>query len=265
MVRCMNELTDDDFKTIIARRDRRYDGRFYFGVKTTSIYCRPVCPARPKPENIVIFRSLSEAEKNGYRPCLRCRPDAAPGSKLLDGTMNTVSRALRIVQDTDGDELSLQTYESPVGLLYLVGHGDKLGAIVFTPPERFGDLAADETPVLKETKRQLDEYFAGARREFDLPLELTGTDFQKKVWNALRHVPYGETTSYKEQAAIIAAPTAMRAVGRTNGLNLLSIVLPCHRVVGSTGALMGYAGGLEAKSFLLRLERGICGRRNRSG
>lgn len=112
----MRELSDKDLKSIIARRDRRYDGRFYFGVKTTRIYCRPVCPARPNPENILIFRSHSEAEREGYRPCLRCRPDVAPGSKLLDGTMNTVSRALRIIQDSADEELDVTSLADSLGV-----------------------------------------------------------------------------------------------------------------------------------------------------
>lgn len=95
----MTELSQKDFKKIIQRRDPRYDGRFYFGVKTTHIYCRPVCPARPKPENIIIFKSASEAEKAGYRPCKRCHPDLAPGSKFFEGTSVSISRALKIIDE----------------------------------------------------------------------------------------------------------------------------------------------------------------------
>lgn len=112
----MSLLTDRELKTIIARRDRRYDGRFYFGVKTTRIYCRPTCPARPKPENILIFRSPSEAEKGGYRPCLRCRPDAAPGSKLLGGTANTVTRAMRLIQNAGERELTVESLADALGV-----------------------------------------------------------------------------------------------------------------------------------------------------
>lgn len=102
------ELNNNDILALIARRDRRVDGRFYFGVKTTKIYCRPICPAKPKPENITLFRSSSEAELQGFRPCLRCRPDLAPGTKLLDGTMNTVARGLRLIHEgTDWDVVSL--------------------------------------------------------------------------------------------------------------------------------------------------------------
>ncbi len=112
----MSKLTEEDMKEIIARRDKRFDGRFYFGVKTTGIYCRPVCPARPKPENILIFKSSSEAEKQGFRPCLRCRPDLAPAHKLLDGTMNTVSRALRIIHTTSGDQLNVASLAESMGM-----------------------------------------------------------------------------------------------------------------------------------------------------
>ncbi len=112
----MEMLDDNALKTIIARRDRRYDGRFFFGVRTTRIYCRPTCPARPNPGNIVIFRSHSEAEKSGYRPCLRCRPDVAPGSKFLAGTVNTVTRALRLIQNAGENELSVDVLASSLGV-----------------------------------------------------------------------------------------------------------------------------------------------------
>jgi AraC family transcriptional regulator of adaptative response / DNA-3-methyladenine glycosylase II len=105
-----------DFKKIIARRDRRYDGRFYFGVKTTGIYCRPVCPAKPKPNNMLLFRSASEAENAGYRACLRCRPELAPGTKTLDGTMNTVSRALSLINDSAGTEWTIDKLAASLGM-----------------------------------------------------------------------------------------------------------------------------------------------------
>jgi len=112
----MSPATERYFKNIIARRDRRFDGRFYFGVKTTKIYCRPVCPAKPKPENIVIFKSLGEAETKGYRACLRCHPDLAPGSTFLDGTVNTVSRALRLIHDGSLDEWDVPTLAATLGM-----------------------------------------------------------------------------------------------------------------------------------------------------
>lgn len=155
---------------------------------------------------------------------------------------------------------SMQRYASPIGELYLVAKDAKLRGVIYPTmwkarfERQFSPCVELETPVLKEAKRQLAEYFAGHRQAFDLPLELGGTLFQNKVWSALLTIGFGETRTYKQQAVSIAAPTATRAVGRANGLNPISIVVPCHRVIGSSGALTGYGGGVEAKEFLLKLE-----------
>jgi methylated-DNA-[protein]-cysteine S-methyltransferase len=109
-------------------------------------------------------------------------------------------------------------------------------------------------PTLLETERQLREYFAGKRDRFDLPLEFSGTEFQKKVWRALLEIPYGETRSYRSIAQQIGHAAAVRAVGAANGRNPISIVAPCHRVIGSSGKLTGFAGGLDVKERLLALE-----------
>jgi len=143
---------------------------------------------------------------------------------------------------------------SPVGVLTLVASGQGLAAVLWEKDDparvRLGPLAA----VLEEPARQLDGCFAGARRAFDLPLDFQGTDFQRAVWAALLTIPYGETRSYADIARAIGRPTAMRAVGAANGRNPLSIIAPCHRVIGSNGALTGFAGGLAAKRHLLALE-----------
>ena len=112
----------------------------------------------------------------------------------------------------------------------------------------------DSHPLLKETVRQLRAYFAGDLRVFDLPLELLGTDFQKRVWHELETIPYGETRSYMQVATAIRAPHAVRAVGAANGANPIPIIVPCHRVIGSSGKLTGYGGGLPLKKRLLELE-----------
>ncbi len=122
------------------------------------------------------------------------------------------------------------------------------------PDDRFGHPDAGDSLVLREAARQLREYFAGERTSFDLPLAAEGTPFQRKVWDALRAIPYGETTSYGALAAKLGRPDACRAVGLANGRNPISIVVPCHRVVGASGALTGYGGGIERKRFLLELE-----------
>lgn len=155
--------------------------------------------------------------------------------------------------------LTYRTMASPVGTLTLVAGEAGLAAILWEDDDpgrvRLGPLAADAGhPVLAEAERQLAGYFDGARRGFDLPLDFRGTDFQKQVWHALLAIPFGETRSYAQIAAAIGRPAAVRAVGAANGRNPISIVAPCHRVIGTNGTLTGFAGGLEAKRFLLRLE-----------
>ena len=148
---------------------------------------------------------------------------------------------------------------SPIGKLTLVATDEGLAAILWQNdrPRRVPlDVGAEETahPVLVETERQLREYFAGHRKDFALKLDVAGTEFQHKVWNALRTIPFGETRSYAQIAAQIGHPTAVRAVGAANGRNPVSIVTPCHRVIGSTGHLTGFAGGLDIKAHLLAME-----------
>ncbi|HWQ78621.1 MAG TPA: methylated-DNA--[protein]-cysteine S-methyltransferase [Anaerovoracaceae bacterium] len=112
-----------------------------------------------------------------------------------------------------------------------------------------------ETPVLKEAGKQLGEYFRGKRRDFDLPLSPTGTEYMRRVWKALQEIPYGETRSYKEIAAASGNVKACRAVGLANNRNPIAIIIPCHRVIGSDGSLVGYGGGLNKKTYLLNLEK----------
>ena len=150
---------------------------------------------------------------------------------------------------------------SPVGQLKLVANGDRLAAILWEHDKpnrvRLGELVeANGRPVLIETERQLTEYFAGTRHEFDLPLTFQGTDFQKQVWAALLTIPFGQTRSYSEIATQIGNVNAVRAVGAANGRNPISIVAPCHRVIGASGDLTGFAGGLANKMLLLSLEAG---------
>jgi methylated-DNA-[protein]-cysteine S-methyltransferase len=152
-----------------------------------------------------------------------------------------------------------KTIWSPVGELTLVADERGLAAILWENDRpdrvRLGVLSEKpDHPVLVETERQLGEYFAGDRRSFDVPLSFAGTDFQKRVWAALLAIPFGETRSYGEIADQLGNPGASRAVGAANGRNPISIIAPCHRVVGSNGKLTGFAGGLEAKAFLLDLE-----------
>jgi methylated-DNA-[protein]-cysteine S-methyltransferase len=149
--------------------------------------------------------------------------------------------------------------DSPIGKLKLVANGSRLSAILWEHDKpnrvRLGPMSEEENnPILAETERQLNEYFAGKRNCFELELDFTGTEFQKRVWEALLTIPFGETRSYSEIAAQIGNPKAVRAVGAANGKNPISIVAPCHRVIGTSGDLTGFAGGLKAKESLLTLE-----------
>jgi methylated-DNA-[protein]-cysteine S-methyltransferase len=149
--------------------------------------------------------------------------------------------------------------ETPIGSLKLVGNGAGLAAILWENDKprrvRLGSLTEDKhDSVLTETERQLAEYFRGRRTVFQIPLAFSGTSFQLRVWHALLTIPYGETRTYSQVAQQIGHPSAVRAVGAANGRNPISVVAPCHRVVGASGALTGFAGGLEAKRYLLDLE-----------
>lgn len=141
------------------------------------------------------------------------------------------------------------------GLLRIVEENDAIVQIQFEQEQKtVGDAALQDTPLLLEAKRQLEEYFAGLRASFSLPLNPKGTTFQKKVWQQLEAIPYGQTRTYGQIAAAVGQPTASRAVGGANHNNPIAIVIPCHRVIGANGKLTGYAGGLDIKEKLLRLE-----------
>lgn len=148
---------------------------------------------------------------------------------------------------------------SPVGELKLVASDKGLAAILWgnDAPDRVrlpACVEAPEHPMLVQAAAQIGEYFSGQRTSFDVPLDFHGTDFQKSVWAALLRIPFGETRSYAEIAREVGRPTAFRAVGAANGKNPISIIAPCHRVIGTNGTLTGFAGGLEAKALLLKLE-----------
>ena len=150
--------------------------------------------------------------------------------------------------------------DSPLGLLRLFADNTHLLAILWEndAPNRVvlpKSETVQEHDVLQETASQLQAYFAGTRTAFDVPTRLSGTDFQQQVWHALQTIPYGQTRTYKDIATALGRPTASRAVGAAIGKNPLSIVIPCHRVLGVTGRLTGFSGGLDSKRFLLNLEQ----------
>ena len=165
--------------------------------------------------------------------------------------------------------INIQYFNSSCGLFVLASFGDKLCLCDWSNNpcaernkrriERYlnASFKIETTSILEETKRQLDEYFAGNRKAFTIPLHFVGTDFQQQVWNELLNIPYGATISYKEIAQNISKPKAVRAVAGAIGANGISILIPCHRVIGSDKSLTGYAGGLKAKKMLLQIETQI--------
>jgi methylated-DNA-[protein]-cysteine S-methyltransferase len=149
--------------------------------------------------------------------------------------------------------------QSPVGELKLIASERGLAAILWENDDpkrvRLAPQELDEkNAILKDAEKQLKQYFSGKRKVFDLPLDFKGTDFQKEVWKALLNIPHGETRTYGQIAKQLKRPKACRAVGAANGKNPISIIAPCHRVIGASGELTGFAGGLKAKAFLLNLE-----------
>ncbi len=218
------------------------------GCRTTKIYCRPGCPAgrHMKPENRVRFRSREEAVAQGYRACKICKPDDALPEP------ETLYRSL---------------YESPIGVYTVVTSNKGLVSLSspVTTQNRLGRL--ERKPVSYENggelndmlAGELDSYFTGRLERFSVPLDLRGTPFQLKVWEALSRIPYGKTATYGDIARAIGRPAAVRAVGHAIGQNPAGIIVPCHRVIGADGSLTGYASGLERKRYLLSLEARTAG------
>jgi len=219
-----------------------WDDRFVAAVRTTGIFCRPSCRARkPLRRNVTFLPDAAAARAAGYRPCLRCQPESATTVWMREietpigpMTLGATERALVLADFSERRMMPAQ---------------------LATVRRRVGPTVSGETPLLDRAERQLGEYFAGARRDFDLPLDHPGSAFQQRVWAELQRIPYGETIAYRDLAERVGSPQAPRAVGRANGSNRLAIIVPCHRVVAAGGGLGGYGGGLPAKRYLLDLER----------
>ncbi len=340
----------DIFYRAMMERDASFEGVFVAGVKTTGIFCRPTCPARPKPENVEFFPTPAEAMQNGYRPCKVCKPletmanppsgiarllkhmEENPTLKIKDADltamglepnqvrrwflknhdltfhawqrMHRINNAFQRVQsgasvtdaayDSGYDSLSgfNTTFKNIIGaspsnskamrIVNMTRIETQLGTMIAGATDQgicmfeFADykhldlelrqlaqilkapLVQGENPHFDTLRRQLDEYFQGSRKEFDIPLDPVGTEFQKKVWLGLREIPYGTTTTYARQAERLGMRSAVRAVANANGKNKISIILPCHRVIGADGTLTGYGGGIWRKKKLLELERENC-------
>lgn len=149
-------------------------------------------------------------------------------------------------------------YDSPLGVYTAAEDGVGICSLYFGERQTSQDWIKKETPLLQETARQMEEYFSGSRKQFDLPLSLAGTPFQLADWAALQTIPYGQTRYYQQIAEQLGNPKACRAVGLANNRNPVAVIIPCHRVLGKDGKLVGYAGGLAVKKGLLELEKSHC-------
>lgn len=335
-----------------AAKDSQYDGVFFVGVKTTGVFCRPVCRAKPaKPENLEFFASAGEASRSGYRACKLCKPEETEQTpktitQLLDhlrqnpdirltaerlremgidpstarrlfqrqfgmtfaayqrarnmGTaISSVKDGGRVItaQQSAGFEspsgfreafakhfgrsprdashmtqLKMKWLASPLGQMLAVADDEgivlcdffdrrEIEAAIAHVRRRFSTRAAPavitpgENSHLAKLETELGEYFAGTRQTFTVPLVPAGSDFERKAWDYLRSIPFGETRSYGQQAKAIGMPNASRAVGRANGMNFIAILIPCHRVIGANGKLTGYGGGVARKQWLLEHEQ----------
>jgi AraC family transcriptional regulator, regulatory protein of adaptative response / methylated-DNA-[protein]-cysteine methyltransferase len=275
-----------EMERVYRERDASYDGVFFLGVRTTGIFCRPRCPARrPLSRNVEYFASSRDALFAGYRPCKRCQPrelngqrgpskrmqeDAAPNIDANGGFDEAFLRTFGAAPagDSDGPRVFVSWVQAPVGPLVAGATDDGICLLEFSDRQRLerqfstlrrvfrGGIRVGTNRHLETLNAELAEYFAGTRRAFSVPLTYSGTPFQRRVWEELLAIPYGETRFYEALALALHEPRAVRAVGHANGRNPIAIVIPCHRVIGKDGGLGGYGGGLRRKQYLLDLEQG---------
>lgn len=158
---------------------------------------------------------------------------------------------------TQQKSLAMQVIKSPLGDLYLYADKSHITRIAFREDNSIDAEGDKNHPILQQAEQQLSEYFSGQRQSFDLPLRFSGTDFQQQVWQHLQTIPYGDTQSYQQVAGAIDNPKAVRAVGNANNKNPIVIVVPCHRVIGANGNMVGYGGGLPIKEWLLKHEQAL--------
>lgn len=330
---------------IIARKDLTYDGLLFVGVTSTSIFCRPGCPAKtPKPENCHFFSNASAALLAGFRACKRCHPARSPGEAAplvkqlitlceqdperrwreadlkelgidpstarrqfkarfgLTFTQYARARRLAVAAEniTSGQPviqaqlgagydspsgfraafgktygrppkqaaapLLIDWIDTPLGPMIAICDSAALYMLEFTIRKNLEPqisklcrqhgraVTPGRTAITTQIETELAAYFAGDLQQFQTPLHMTGTEFQKSVWQALINIPYGQTRSYAELASSLGKPKAVRAAASSNANNRLALIIPCHRVIAKDGSLGGYAGGLPRKQWLLDLE-----------
>ena len=326
------------FYKALTIKDSAFEDIFIVGVKTTGIFCRPTCTAKPKIENVEFYPTTEDALSNGYRACKVCKPtepyekklsniswllnymESNPSVEIKDADiqkiglepeqikkwslenydltfsdfqqiyrtnnvfhqsqsekiankefdsscLNSFNSKLRKITDNHKTIINVVFIETEIGTI-MTGATDKgVCLLEFADSKKLEPelkqlvillkalLIEGENIHLTALREQLEKYFRGELREFSVPLDLPGTDFQVKAWLGLLNIPYGTTTTYAKQATALGRPTATRAIANANGKNRISIILPCHRIIGADGSLTGYGGGIWRKEKLLELER----------
>ena len=243
-------ITNDPRWRRMRKRDTNADGTFFYSVKTSGVYCLPSCKSRPaNPENVAFHHSSEEARQAGFRPCKRCKPDQFE--------QQIGKYAMR-------ETIQYTTRESSLGLT-LVALSDKgvcailmddsVHALTTDLKARFPEaIVKHNDAALRETADAVCSFIDQPKGRFTEKLDVRGTEFQRRVWEQLLRVPAGKTSSYAEVAMALGAPNAVRAVAGACAANALAVVIPCHRVVKSDGALSGYRWGVERKRRLLEAE-----------
>jgi AraC family transcriptional regulator of adaptative response/methylated-DNA-[protein]-cysteine methyltransferase len=240
----IEDVLRDPRWTRMRNRDKHADGTFWYSVRTTGVYCKPSCAARPaRPENVAFHATREDAERAGFRPCARCRPDREDAAReAIRFSIGMSSLGMLLVANSD---------RGMCALLF----GESVHALEADLHHRFpqAQLSRDDEALTAALARaaMLIEHPDAA---LDAALDLRGTPFQRKVWQALRAIPAGGTASYKDIATRIGRPDASRAVAQACGANALAVAVPCHRVIRGDGALSGYRWGIERKRALLARE-----------
>lgn len=236
-------MNDNERWQAVVNRDRNYDGRFVTAVKTTGIYCRPSCSARPHRQNVVFYDTSEQAEAAGFRACKRCQPDQLTANgTTIRYAIESCALGYVLVAMTRRGLCSVMLDDSPLALVDALQ--DEYPAATITPDDE--DLHEPMSAVLR--------YLDGDAARIDLPLDIQATAFQWRVWEALRAIPYGVTRTYTDIAREIGSPAAVRAVASACAANQVALVIPCHRVIRGDGTLGGYKWGLERKRSLLERE-----------
>jgi AraC family transcriptional regulator of adaptative response/methylated-DNA-[protein]-cysteine methyltransferase len=232
--------SDAEKWSAVQRRDRAADGTFYYSVRASAVYCKPSCAARPLRKNVAFHASCAEAERAGFRPCKRCRPNEA------------------------NPEIDYMICESSLGPVAIAATDKGVCAILFgrDADELRGDLLArfagaklsEGGSAVSKAQAEVLVFIENPHRKPGFALDPAGTEFQKKVWRALREVPAGSTASYGDIARKIGEPKSSRAVAQACAANPIAVAIPCHRVLRSDGSLSGYRWGIERKQALLARE-----------